>query len=219
MKAIVSRLQAIEEMAGIDILCSDKTGTLTLNQLTLGDPVTFGLADPQEVIMVACLASRAENRDAIDDAVMDGLKDKSPLQACSFMKFIPFDPVHKRTEATVKDGDKTFKVTKGAPQVVMELCHLEGDIQTKAQAAVDELAAKGYRTLGVARADDGDDWRFLGILPLYDPPGWMPPQPLPSSGPWHQGEDRHRRQRGHWPGDRPAAGPRHQHPARLRALS
>ena len=170
MKAIVSRLQAIEEMAGIDVLCSDKTGTLTLNQLTLGDPVTFGLAEPQEVIMAACLASRAENRDAIDDAVMDGLKDKSPLQACSFMKFIPFDPIHKRTEATVKDGDKTFKVTKGAPQVIMEMCHLDGDIQAQAQKVVDELAAKGYRTLGVARADNGDAWRFLGLLPLYDPP-------------------------------------------------
>jgi H+-transporting ATPase len=170
MKAIVSRLQAIEEMAGIDVLCSDKTGTLTMNQLTLGEPVTFGLADPQEVIMVACLASRAENRDAIDDAVMDGLEDKSPLQTCSLMKFIPFDPVHKRTEATVKDGDNTFKVTKGAPQVVLELCHLDGEIQAKAKEAVDALAAKGYRTLGVARADDGDAWRFLGILPLYDPP-------------------------------------------------
>jgi H+-transporting ATPase len=170
MKAIVSRLQAIEEMAGIDVLCSDKTGTLTLNQLTLGDPVTFDQTDPQEVIMVACLASRAENRDAIDDAVMAGLEDKSPLQACSLMKFIPFDPVHKRTEASIKDGDKTFKVTKGAPQVVMELCHLDGDIQAKAIETVDALAAKGYRTLGVARADDGDAWRFLGILPLYDPP-------------------------------------------------
>ncbi|MCK9376466.1 MAG: plasma-membrane proton-efflux P-type ATPase [Syntrophobacterales bacterium] len=170
MKAIVSRLQAIEEMAGIDVLCSDKTGTLTLNQLTLGEPVTFGLADPQEVITAACLASRAENRDAIDEAVMDGLKDKSPLQACALMKFIPFDPIHKRTEATVEEGDKTFKVTKGAPQVIMELCHLEGDIRAKAKGMVDELAAKGYRTLGVARADNGDAWRFLGLLPLYDPP-------------------------------------------------
>ncbi len=170
MKAIVSRLQAIEEMAGIDVLCSDKTGTLTMNQLTLGEAVTFGLADPQDVIMAACLASREENRDAIDEAVMAGLEDKSPLEACSLMKFIPFDPVHKRTEADIKDGDKTFKVTKGAPQVVMELCHLDADLKAQAQKAVDELAVKGYRTLGVAQADNGDDWRFLGILPLYDPP-------------------------------------------------
>jgi H+-transporting ATPase len=170
MKAIVSRLQAIEEMAGIDILCSDKTGTLTMNQLTLGEPVTFDQVDPQQVIMVACLASRAENRDAIDEAVFQGLQDKSPLEACKLMKFIPFDPVHKRTEATVQEGDKTFKVTKGAPQVILQLCHLDGDLQKKADKIVDELAAKGYRTLGVARADDGDAWHFLGILPLYDPP-------------------------------------------------
>jgi H+-transporting ATPase len=170
MKAIVSRLQAIEEMAGIDVLCSDKTGTLTMNQLTLGEPETFGLADPQEVIRAACLASRVENRDAIDDAVMDGLQDKDVLKACSLMKFMPFDPVHKRTESTIQEGDKTFQVTKGAPQIIMELCHLEGDLQTRAQETVDKLAAKGYRTLGVARADDGAVWKFLGLLPLYDPP-------------------------------------------------
>ncbi|MDD2902527.1 MAG: plasma-membrane proton-efflux P-type ATPase, partial [Syntrophales bacterium] len=170
MKAIVSRLQSIEEMAGIDVLCSDKTGTLTLNRLTLGDPVIFGQAQPQEVILAACLASREENRDAIDDAVMDGLQDKSLLKAYSLTKFMPFDPVNKRTESTVQEGDKTFKVTKGAPQVIMDLCHLEGDIQSQAKKSVDELAAKGYRTLGVARADDGDAWRFLGLVPLYDPP-------------------------------------------------
>ena len=170
MKAIVSRLQAIEEMAGIDVLCSDKTGTLTLNQLTLGDPETFGLADPQEVIKTACLASKEENRDAIDQAVMVGLQDQDSLKACSLTKFVPFDPIHKRTEATIKEGGQTFKVTKGAPQIVMELCHLDDDLKARAQKAVDELAAKGYRTLGVARADNGDQWRFLGLLPLYDPP-------------------------------------------------
>jgi H+-transporting ATPase len=170
MKAIVSRLQAIEEMAGIDVLCSDKTGTLTLNQLTLGDPVTFGQADPQEVITAACLASREENRDAIDEAVMAGLQNKSIIEACSLMKFIPFDPVHKRTEATIKDGDKTFKVTKGAPQVILQLCVMDDETQARIEKAVDELAGKGYRTLGVAQAENGDQWRFLGLLPLYDPP-------------------------------------------------
>jgi H+-transporting ATPase len=171
MKAIVSRLQAIEEMAGIDVLCSDKTGTLTLNQLTLGDPVTFGPAAPQEVILAGSLASKEEDRDAIDLAVMEGLKDKDALKPYNLVKFTPFDPIHKRTEATIQDGQgKTFKVTKGAPQVIIELCHLKDDTQTQAQKVVDEMAAKGYRTLGVARADNGDAWQFLGILPLYDPP-------------------------------------------------
>ena len=170
MKAIVSRLQAIEEMAGIDVLCSDKTGTLTLNQLTLGDPVTFGRSDPQAVILAGSLASKEENRDAIDQAVIEGLKDKDVLQAYSLLKFVPFDPIHKRTEATLKDGGQTFKVTKGAPQVILQLCYMDDETQTKAQKAVDDLAAKGYRTLGVARADNGDHWQFLGLLPLYDPP-------------------------------------------------
>jgi len=171
MKAIVSRLQSIEEMAGIDILCSDKTGTLTQNRLTLGDPVAFGDADAQTMILMGSLASKEENRDAIDQAVLDGLKDRDAMQAYSQEEFIPFDPVNKRTEATVRDSEgNTFTVSKGAPQVIMELCRLEGDLAEKSQKAVDELASKGYRTLGVARTDAGDNWRFLGILPLSDPP-------------------------------------------------
>ena len=170
MKAIVSRLQSIEEMAGIDVLCSDKTGTLTQNRLTLGDPVLFGTEDPQEIIMAACLASRAENRDAIDEAVIGGLKDQDVLKACSLMKFIPFDPIRKRTEATIQEGDKTFKVAKGAPQVILQLCVMDDATHDRVQESVDELAGRGFRTLGVARSDDGEHWSFLGILPLFDPP-------------------------------------------------
>jgi H+-transporting ATPase len=170
MKAIVSRLQSIEEMAGIDVLCSDKTGTLTQNKLTLGEPVLFGTQDPQEVIMAACLASRAENRDAIDQAVLGGLDNQDLLKACSLMKFIPFDPIRKRTEATITEGDKTFRVAKGAPQVILQLCVMDDETHDRVQQAVDELAGRGFRTLGVARADDNDHWRFLGILPLFDPP-------------------------------------------------
>jgi len=170
MKAIVTRLESIEEMAGIDILCSDKTGTLTQNRLILGEPVTFGRSEPQEVILAACLASKEENRDAIDQAVMGGLHDKDLLRKFSLLKFIPFDPVHKRTEATIKNGSTTFKVTKGAPQVILALCQLKGETKAQAETAVEELATKGYRTLGVARLDNGAAWQFLGILPLFDPP-------------------------------------------------
>ncbi len=170
MKAIVSRLQAIEEMAGIDVLCSDKTGTLTLNQLTLGDPVTFGGSEAQDVILAGSLASKEENRDAIDLAVMEGLADKSVLGTYELVKFTPFDPISKRTEATLKHGDRTLKVTKGAPQVILQRCVMNEEQEAPILKAVDELAAKGYRTLGVARSDDGRHWRFLGLLPLYDPP-------------------------------------------------
>jgi H+-transporting ATPase len=171
MKAIVTRLESIEEMAGIDILCSDKTGTLTLNQLTMGEPITFAAQDQQELILWGALASKEENQDPIDLAVLAGLKDKEALAGYRQTQFMPFDPVGKKTESTIQDAENhTFKAAKGAPQVIMALCHLEPETAAKAQEAVDALAAKGYRTLGVARAADTGPWQFLGILPLFDPP-------------------------------------------------
>lgn len=171
MKAIVTRLESIEEMAGIDILCSDKTGTLTLNQLTLGEPVPFDARNPEELILCGALASKEEDRDPVDLAVMAGLKDENRLKKFDQTQFMPFDPVVKRTEATVRDSEnRTFKVTKGAPQVVVALCSLDRDTTVRVGEVVGELAKKGYRTLGVARADGPGPWRFLGILPLFDPP-------------------------------------------------
>ncbi|MGA7578780.1 MAG: plasma-membrane proton-efflux P-type ATPase [Desulfobaccales bacterium] len=171
MKAIVTRLESIEEMAGVDILCTDKTGTLTLNRLTLGDPVIFAARNPEELVLYGALASKEEDRDPIDLAVLSGLKDKEGLQGYTQVQFVPFDPVHKKTESTVKDSEnRTFKVTKGAPQVIMALCELDQETLAKANKVVNELAAKGYRTLGVARTEDSGPWQFLGILPLFDPP-------------------------------------------------
>jgi H+-transporting ATPase len=171
MKAIVTHLESIEEMAGIDILCSDKTGTLTQNKLTLGEPVTFGARSPEELILYGVLASKEEDQDSIDLAVLAGMKDRGALQRYTQAQFVPFDPVHKRTESAIQDSENgTFRVTKGAPQVIIELCHLNSEICAKAQKAVDDLAAKGYRTLGVARSAKGGSWEFLGILPLFDPP-------------------------------------------------
>ena len=121
-QAIVSRLVAVEEMAGMDILCSDKTGTLTQNKLTLGDPFAVGGITTDEVIVSAAFASRAENQDTIDLAVLSGVKDDSALKNYRVTHFQPFDPMHKRTEAAITGpGGKTFKVTKGAPQVILEL--------------------------------------------------------------------------------------------------
>ena len=171
-KAIVTRLESIEEMASMDILCSDKTGTLTQNKLTLGDIEVFAAADDQEVLLMASLASREEDKDAIDGAVLLGLKDKSRLQTYTQKKFVPFDPVHKRTEATVQGTDGgTFLVTKGAPQIIMEMANLNETDQEKAVKVVDDFAAQGYRALGVGIKKEGEqNWTFLGILSLFDPP-------------------------------------------------
>ncbi|HFQ91146.1 MAG TPA: plasma-membrane proton-efflux P-type ATPase, partial [Desulfobulbus sp.] len=171
-KAIVTRLESIEEMASMDILCSDKTGTLTQNKLTLGEVSTFKAADDQEVLLMASLASRAENRDAIDEAVMQGLKDQSRLQSYTQTNFIPFDPVRKRTEATVRDADgNTFLVTKGAPQVIMDMADLTEADRKRADQVVNDFAAQGYRALGVGMKKEKDtSWTFLGILSLFDPP-------------------------------------------------
>jgi H+-transporting ATPase len=171
-KAIVTRLESIEEMASMDILCSDKTGTLTQNKLTLGEIVPFTAADAQEVLLMASLASRKENRDAIDDAVEQGLHDAEQLSRFQQKKFIPFDPVHKRTEATIQDSNGTvFQVTKGAPQVIMDLASLTDDERKRADKTVNDFAVQGYRALGVGIKKEGkENWTFSGILSLFDPP-------------------------------------------------
>jgi H+-transporting ATPase len=169
-ETIVSRLVAIEELAGMDVLCSDKTGTLTENKLTLGEPFTVEGVNPQEVILTAALASREENQDTIDLAVLSGLKDDSTLKDYKVLHFVPFDPVNKRTEATVEAVGKSFKVTKGAPQVILGLSINSSQVRTKTEEAINHFAERGFRSLGVARTDLQDQWQFLGVLPLYDPP-------------------------------------------------
>src|SRR5262245_63330529 len=121
-RAIVSKLSAIEEMAGVDILCSDKTGTLTKNQLTLGEPILLAAKDTQDVVLAAALASKPGDRDAIDDAVIAALKDAHALDTYRCTNFIPFDPVSKRTEATVVGPQgAAFTVAKGAQQGIVAL--------------------------------------------------------------------------------------------------
>ena len=170
-EAIVTRLSAIEELAGVDVLCSDKTGTLTQNKLTLGDPFTVNGIPPDQAILYGALASRAEDKDTIDLAVIGGVKDDKALKSYQVLHFKPFDPVHKRTEATVKGTDgKQFFVTKGAPQVILEMSANAGEVKTAVEKAVNEFAGRGFRSLGVARADQENKWQFVGVLPLFDPP-------------------------------------------------
>ena len=170
-QAIVTKLSAIEELAGVDVLCSDKTGTLTQNKLTLGDPFCVNNIPADQVILWAALASRAEDKDTIDLAVIGGVKDDKALKAFQVIHFQPFDPVHKRTEATVKASDgKQFFVAKGAPQVILEMSTNAGEVKPAIEKAVNEFAGRGFRSLGVARADQENKWQFVGVLPMFDPP-------------------------------------------------
>ncbi len=170
-KVIVSRLEAIEEMAGMTILCSDKTGTLTENKLKLGEVKVWGQGDPQHVLLAASLASKAEDQDPIDLATIAGLKDPKSLGQYRTLSFVPFDPISKRTEAKVKGpDDSVFSVSKGAPQVIFDLAGLSSSQRQEAEAIVAAFAAKGFRTLGVAETDSKGAWTLLGILSLSDPP-------------------------------------------------
>lgn len=165
--AIVSRLVAIEELAGVDVLCSDKTGTLTLNRLAVEKPQPAPGATAGELLQAAALACDPEAPDALDTAVLraaDGLPRQG--RVC---RFIPFDPVRKRTEAEVSGPAGAFTVSKGAPQVILDLVAPAPDLRARVEKQVDDLAAAGFRALGAARAEGGR-WRFLGLLPIIDPP-------------------------------------------------
>jgi H+-transporting ATPase len=169
-KAIVTKLSSVEEVAGVDVLCSDKTGTLTQAKLTPGDPFTVEGIDAGEVIFSGALASREEDQDPIDLAVLSGVQDKDKLKSYSIEHFSPFDPVHKRTEARVKGPDgKVFKTTKGAPQVILDLDPNAAEIKAEVDKAVNGFAGRGFRSLGVACSEEEGRWRFIGVIPLYDP--------------------------------------------------
>ena len=171
MKAIVSKLTAVEELASMDVLCSDKTGTLTKNELTIGEIQVLEAKDAIEVLTFGALASNADKGDAIDDAIYNNLKDKTILDEYFREKFIPFDPVSKKAIATLKqkDGSKIYAV-KGAPQIILNLSNPSEDMKKKVTKAIEVYASKGYRTLGVAKIDSQNRCHYLGIIPLFDPP-------------------------------------------------
>jgi H+-transporting ATPase len=174
-EAIVSKLVSIEEMAGMDVLCSDKTGTITKNALTLGGTKPYAEFSENDVLLFSALASREEDQDPIDKAILAKAKSTPDIAAkmeqTKVTSFKPFDPVVKRTEATVQseDGDQ-FKVTKGAPQAILALIEDKKSISDKLTEDVDEFARKGYRALGVAQTDKENRWQFTGLIGLFDPP-------------------------------------------------
>ncbi|KAJ7937023.1 hypothetical protein B0H13DRAFT_2226484 [Mycena leptocephala] len=185
-KAIVTRITAIEELAGVTILCSDKTGTLTTNKLTI-DRETVVTYTPQfsadDVILCAAYASRTENQDAIDASVVLALGDASRARAgITLLDFKPFNPHDKRTEITYREEatGRLKRVTKGMTAKIIELCsrNRTEDLEDRLEAGVKEYAKRGLRALAVAYEEvDGDDpmaegngFELIGLLAIFDPP-------------------------------------------------
>ncbi len=169
-EAIVSKLVAIEEMAGVDILCADKTGTITKNELKLGEIKTFGEFNEKDVLLYGRLATQKDSEDPIDVAVLSKAEEQ-PADGYKITKFKPFDPVSKRTEASIKTGEnKQFKVSKGAIQVILSLAEKDKEFEDKMNKFVNDFARKGYRALGIAKTDEYGKWQYIGLLGLYDPP-------------------------------------------------
>ena len=176
-KAIVSHLSAIEELAGVDVLCSDKTGTLTLNQLTLQALLPSSGVAADELLLGAALASQRQSQDAIDQAVLKSFataqaENDAILNQYKQTDFTPFDPVNKKTIGIVTGPDgRTRHFAKGAPQAIESMCQLDASSAKLYDDQIAELASHGYRALGAARSDDdGKSWKLLGILSLMDPP-------------------------------------------------
>ncbi|XP_027176212.1 ATPase 8, plasma membrane-type-like [Coffea eugenioides] len=181
--AITKRMTAIEEMAGMDVLCSDKTGTLTLNKLTVDKQMIEVFPknmDKDSVVLYAARASRTENQDAIDASIVNMLSDPKEARAgITELHFLPFNPVEKRTAITYIDSNGDWhRSSKGAPEQIIDLCELKGEVRKKAHDIIDNFANRGLRSLGVARQavpeknkeSAGGPWEFIGLLPLFDPP-------------------------------------------------
>jgi H+-transporting ATPase len=174
-EAIVSRLTAIEELAGMDVLCSDKTGTLTQNKMSISSPYTVNIQNTDEMLLYASLASREENNDPIEAPIFTYLKEHNlyeKLESYTLERFLPFNPVSKRTESVMSTEEgESWTFTKGAPQVIIELCKEDDFDPLEVYGKVKSFASKGFRTLGVAYKKSSENmYHFAGLIPLYDPP-------------------------------------------------
>jgi H+-transporting ATPase len=172
--ALVTRLDSVEDAASIDIICFDKTGTITQNKLSVVDSIPFPGYNVEDVLRIAALTSQSEGMDLIDLAVIEYAK-KSGVNFNEYKQvtYTPFDPSAKRTEAIIEVGGKRFRAVKGAAQVIMSLCHnVDKGTLDEVNKTIDGFSRKGYRTLAVARSEGGDlnNLKLTGLLPLTDPP-------------------------------------------------
>jgi H+-transporting ATPase len=184
-KAIVTRITAIEELAGVTILCSDKTGTLTTNKLTIDkeNVKCYSKWDVEGVCLLAAYCSRTENQDAIDGCVVGTLPDpKMAREGIKLLDFKPFNPVDKRTEITYLDerDNRLKRATKGMTGIIIDLCSRDktSELEDQLETDVEEFARRGLRALAVAYEDvngdekdsPGNGFELVGLLSIFDPP-------------------------------------------------
>jgi H+-transporting ATPase len=169
--AIVTRLDAVEDAATMDVICADKTGTITMNQLTLADVLPVGKYSKAEVVLFGALASQEANKDPIDMAFISKARElQLPLNEYTLVSFSPFDPSTRRTEATLRHHSDEIRVSKGAVKTITGLCRECGDEFLSIERGIDELVAKGYRILAVAEGAQGEEPELIGVAALYDKP-------------------------------------------------
>ncbi|MGQ9597662.1 MAG: plasma-membrane proton-efflux P-type ATPase [Thermoproteota archaeon] len=180
--AIVTRLDAIEDAASMDVLCVDKTGTITMNRLTLADVIPVGQYAKEEVVLYGALASQEANQDPIDLAFISKAREMQlPLTSFAQVSFTPFDPSTRRTEALVEFKNERFYVAKGAVKTIVELWRKHYDELSKIEQDIDRFVAKGYRVLAIAKGSSREEMNLIGIVALYDKPredssrfiGWL----------------------------------------------
>ena len=170
---LVTRLSAAEDAATMDVLCVDKTGTITMNQLAVTGVIPMEHATESDVLFAGALASQEANQDPIDLAFLAAAKERQVfggVPAVTAVSFSPFDAKSRRTEAVVEQNGHRLRVMKGAVRTVAMACELQPQEIEALEARVSESALKGYRTLAVARGPETGAPALLGLVMLYDPP-------------------------------------------------
>jgi H+-transporting ATPase len=168
---LVTRLSASEDAATMGILCADKTGTITVNKLSITDAIPLNKFTGEDVIFYGTLASQEANQDPIDLAFIAMAKKKNLVDDSFVQKsFVPFDPKTRRTEAMVQKGNHEFRVMKGAVNSIAHACGLDQDAVEKLEMRIGEFTMKGYRTLAVAKTDGQSQPKLVGLVALYDMP-------------------------------------------------
>ena len=168
---LVTRLSAAEDAATMNVLCADKTGTITMNKLSIAKTFPLDTFTENDVVFYGALASQEANQDPIDLAFLNSAKQrKMPLVEFTQTAFIPFDAKTRRTQATVRRGREEFTVTKGAVKTLLEACRIDEATVKDLETQIQDYAAKGYRTLAVAKTDLGGQPQMVGVVALYDMP-------------------------------------------------